>query len=83
MNAQVITVADATPAPRVDWTRWFPSGAPHGGWQLMRFETVAPDTGLPVGKAIVAQTPTLRIRLFRTEQLAQLAANGLNLEEGR
>jgi hypothetical protein len=80
MNAQVITQRDETPA--INWCRWFPTGAPHGGWQLIRFDSVD-AAGNPVGKAIVAQTPTLRPRLFRTEQLAQLAANGLNIEEGR
>lgn len=76
MNAQIST------PPAIDWTRWFATGAPHGGWQVIRFETVD-GAGNPSGKPLVAQTPTLRLRLFRTEQLAQLAANGLNLEEGR
>lgn len=81
MNAQVITVRDTTTA--ISWTRWFPTGAPHGGWQLIRFESVDAETGQPVGKPLVAQTPTLRTRLFRTELLAELAAKGLNAEEGR
>lgn len=78
----LVTTASAT-APSTNWTRWFPTGAPHGGWQLIRFESVNPETGMPIGKAMVAQTPTLRPRLFRTELLAQLAANGLNTEERR
>lgn len=69
-------------AQPIDWTRWIATGGKHGGWRLIRFESVDAH-GNPVGKAIEAQTPTLRTRLFRTEQLAMLAANALNQEEGR
>lgn len=75
MNAQLST-------PAIDWTRWFATGGAHGGWRLVRFESMDAQ-GNPVGKAIEALTPTLRTRLFRTEQLATLAAAALNMEEGR
>ncbi|MCD7096913.1 hypothetical protein [Stenotrophomonas sp. MMGLT7] len=69
--------------PAIDWTRWFAAGAPQGGWRLLRFERVDANTGQPVGKPQVALTPSLRERTFRNERLAELAAEGLNIEEDR
>lgn len=67
-----------------NWLRWFPTGSTCGnGWYLVRFESVDPLTGLPLGKALTAVTPSLWPRRFPTEEIAQLAANFLNREEGR
>ncbi|MBB5885442.1 hypothetical protein DYQ93_11565 [Xanthomonas sp. LMG 8992] len=70
-------MSDAT-----DWTKWFATGHPGGGWKMVRFERVDAD-GKPVGKPLESATPTGRLRLFRTEADAARHARYLNIEEGR
>lgn len=68
---------------RNPWQRWFvaaANGVP-GRWQLIRFEQLDAN-GNPVGKPLVALTPSNTPRLFRSEESAEWASQELNRQDG-
>lgn len=68
--------------PPSEWQRWFAGPATPSGWRVLRFEKVDAE-GKPVGKPMESLTPANAVRVFKTEDAANRAANFLNFEEGR